>query len=239
MRLFGSTRDQGSRFLEVLAEKIDPREFGQLSKEGGFVLPNLFPIGAIVRVLESRTFPTEGFYEYEWAIYESGLERLKGYSSWMQLYLASLYVYCNKRQQWGIRIESDYLYLMIELVLGARRQQELLPLCLCFLEWLHDEVAPGVGYDDYYCLLTWALLRRLSGGTDHPCFQPVVDRLLKNAYSTEELQELTVSDRGIEAWHELHERIPCPEPLRNDFEQIIWGMPATHHAQERGDESKP
>lgn len=225
MSLFGSTPDQGSRFLGALAEEIDPRELGQLAKEGGFSPPNLFPIEAIARILKSRTFPTEDFYEYEWAIYESGLERLKEYSSWMQLYLASLYVYCNKRRQWGITIESDYFYLMIELALDERQRQEFLPLCLSFLEWLHDQVPADTGYDDYYCLLTWTLLRRLSGETDHPSFQRVVDLLLEKGYSTEELQALTVGDRGIEAWHELHERISCPEPLRRDFEQIIWGMP--------------
>lgn len=224
--LFGATQEQGWRFLAALAEKIDPSEFGRLGGEGGFAPPNLFPIEAVVRVLKSRTFPTEGFYDYEWAIYECGFERLKEYSSWMQLYLASLYVYCNKRRQWGTTIESDYFYLMIELALDDRQRQEFVPLCLSFIEWLHEQVVPDTGYDDYYCLLTWTFLRRLSGETDHPCFRAVVDRLLEKGYSTEELQVLTVSDRGIEAWDELHERIPCPEPLRNDFEQIIWGMPA-------------
>ena len=223
--LFGAAPDQGSGFLAALAERIDDRELDRLGREGGFEPPNRFPVEAFARVLESRTFPTEDVYDYEWAIYESGLECLKEYSSWMQLYLAALYVYCNKRRQWGITVESDYYYFMIELALDERQRQEILPLCLSFVEWLHDQVVPDTGYDDYYCLLTWTLLCRLAGGADHPRFLAVVDYLLEEkGYSTEELQDLTVSDRGIEAWHELHQRIPCPEPLRSAFEQIIWGI---------------
>ena len=227
MRFFDSRQTQGTEFVEVLGDKISLKEFDLLRAEAGFNAPNNFPIGSIIHPLLSKQFPSEDPYEYEWAIYECGFDCLWNYSAWMRTYLASLYIYCNKRRQWGISIESDYYYLVIETALNQQPKEiVLVPAFLSFVEWLYDWVEADTGYDDYYCLLTWMLLRRLSGATDHKRFRKVIDLLLAKRYSRQELSMLTVSDRGIEAWFELHQRIPCPEALRTDFERIIRGEPA-------------
>ena len=227
MRCFDSQQTQGTEFLKILSGKIRLDEFDLLRAEAGFSFPNNFSIDAIVGVLLSRQFPSENLYEYEWVIYECEFDRLRRYSAWMKMYLASLYIYCNKRRQWGITIESDYYYLVIETAIDQQpKEKELVPAFLSFVEWLYDWVEADTGYDDYYCLLAWTLLRRLSDSNEHKCFRKVVDFLLDKHYSIQELSELTVSDRGIEAWFELHQRIPCPEVLRADFERIIRGEPA-------------
>lgn len=225
MSIFSATSNQGSQFLGDIEKKISPGEFDLLRLEGGFAAPNDFPIGKIIQVLRDREFPGEHFYEYEWAIYECGFECLSKYSIGMQALLAAIYIYCNKRRRWGIAIESDYFYLVTSSLLDeATARKELLPAYVSFMEWLYDHVKPDAGYDDYYCLLTWTLLIRLSGSTAHPCFEKVLNLLLRKQYSREEIEGLTVSDRGIEAWYELHRRIFCPEPLKKDFDQILLGL---------------
>lgn len=223
---FGSKREQSRQFLQILQKRINPREFDLLRTEGGFTDPNEYlPIEEITRVLNNYEFPGEGFYEFEWAIYECEFDCLRKYSIWMQALLASLYVYCNKRKQWGITIDSNYHYLIISLVLDEPQKKDLALSYLAFLEWLHDHVEADIGYENYFSLLTWTLLRRLTGLTNHPRFQKVVDILLKKNYSTDVIETLTVSDLGIEAWYELHQKIPCPSLLKKQFDQIIRGKP--------------
>lgn len=226
MKFSDSRQTQATGFLEVLSSHIEIEEFDLLCAEAGFSAPNYFSIEAVTRVLLSRQFPHEKEYEYEWAIYECGFDRLWNYSAWMRIYLASLYIYCNKRQQWGITIESDYYYLAIVTALDQKsKEEQLISAFISFIEWLNNCVEADTGYNDYYCLLAWTLLRRLSGSTDHKDFRKVVDFLLEKHYSAEELTELTVSDRGIDAWFDLYQKIPCSEALKTDFEMIIRGEP--------------
>ncbi len=224
MGLFDARPTQGADFLAIIDGHIRRDEFDLLRAEDGFSAPNDFPIEAVIAPLGSRQFPREDPHEYEWAIDECDRNHFRLYSAWMRTYLAALYVYCNKRKQRLMEVESDYYYLVLERALAQEPQEKaLVPAFLSFLEWLSDWVEADEGYNAYYCLLTWALLRRLSGTTDHNCFRKVMDLLLAKHYSEQELRLLTVAARGIEAWFALHERIPCPEALRTDFERIIRG----------------
>ena len=225
MKLFHSTNEVGPDFLQTLHKCIDKKEFSLLAKEGGFTDPNNYiTVDEFILVLASHEFPKNNFYEYEWAIYESGYSRIRNHSNWMQLFLASLFVYCEKRKHFGLEISSDYHYLVLLLALENPDVKKLGALYLSFLEWLQDHVQPDTGFDDYYCLLTWLLLRRITNTSDHPDFLTVLDILEKRNYSTEELQELTVSDRGIESWLDLHMQIPCSKELEERFENIIFGL---------------
>lgn len=223
--IFGSSSEQGSQFLQHLRDKIHVGEFHLLNEEGGFTAPNDYlSVKSLEEVLNANEFPREEFYEYQWAIYGCELNRLREYSVWMQLFLASLYVYCNKRKQWGITVDSDFYYLAITLALQESQCDEISILYLSFLEWLQDHVESDVGYDDYYCLLTWALLRRLTGTTSHACFLNVVDLLIEKGYSASDIETLTESEYGIDAWNELHQRIYCPAQLKTQFDRIIQGV---------------
>lgn len=224
MKLFDSRQTQGIEFLEIVGANISLKEFDLLHSEAGFNAPNNFPIKLIIHPLLNKQFPVKDLYEYEWAIYECGFDCLWDYSAWMKIYLASLYIYCNKRRQWGITIESDYYYLVIKTALEQQAKEiELVSVFLSFVEWLYDWVEADDGYNDYYCLLSWTLLHRLSNSINHKYFRQVVDLLLAKRYSGEELSMLTVSDRGSEAWFGLHQRISHPETLEADFERIIRG----------------
>ena len=225
MKLFHSTNEVEADLLQTLHKCIDIREFSLLAEEGGFNAPNDGITADEFRlVLASHEFPENNFYEYEWAIYESGYSRIRNHSTWMQLFLASLFVYCEKRKHFGLEISSDYHYLVLLLALENPDEINIGSLYLSFLEWLYVHVKPDYDFDDYYCLLTWLLLRRITNTTDHPDFLTVLDILEKRNYSTEELQELTVSDRGIESWLELHMQTPCSKELEERFENIIFGL---------------
>jgi hypothetical protein len=225
VNLFDSNSDDEAHFLKALHEQIDNDEFALLAKEGGFTDPNKYiSVDEFEQVLASHKFPNNNLYEYIWAIYESGYSRLKQYSTWMQLFLASLFVYSDKRKQWSTSISSDYHYLVLLLAIQNPDSEKIGTFYLSFLEWLESEIKPDIGFDNYYCLLSWLLMRRLTNTVDHPKFLAVLDILEKREYTTEQLETLTVSDRSIESWLKLHSQIPCPNELEERFEQVIFGI---------------
>jgi hypothetical protein len=221
MSLFSAAPNQGTAFLQHLARVLDASELERLRGEGGFGPPNDFPIERLAEVLAEREFPNANWYEFLWAIHEVAFERLASFSPALKAYLAALYLYCNKRQLWGLSVESDYYFLVLT-ALRDEPDPDLSERFLTFVEWLEDAVPAATGYDDYYALLAWTLLRRLRGETQHASFQPVLDRLLAKNYGREELEALCDSERSIDAWwNELHEKIPCPEALRLTFALIM------------------
>ncbi len=202
---FGADVGAEAAILDAIAARIHPSEFDLLREEGGFAPPNDFPVDRVGQALRARQFPRADWYEYEWAIYECGFEALERCSVSMRAYLAFTYIYCNKRKQWGISIESDFFYALIQSSLSDRW---LADLSLRFIEWLNDCVTADEGYEDYYALLSWLLLRRIRGETADPVVAQVVEALLAKAYTSEQLSALTVSDRNAVSWLELYRRLP-------------------------------
>lgn len=208
--MFDSSRVTGSKFIEFIKKQIDMKEFSALSREAGFADPNTFTVEQVVQPLIDEEFPQYDHYEYLWAIFESDLERLRRYSRWMKIYLSSLYIYCNKVKQWGMVVESDYFYLVVETELDDPDLDSARQF-LTFLEWLYEYVEGDDGYDDFYCLLTWTLLRRLIGATDDELFLRVRKTLSDRIPLERHLSELTVSKRDVSSWFDLHQRIPLSE----------------------------
>lgn len=220
---FRSPPAMQSRLLAFLRDRIDAEEFRALSREAGFLSPNEFDFESIGRPLQAMEFPAAGWYEIEWAIYECGWENLLRYSVDMKAYLASLYVYCNKRKQWSIVIDSDYFYLAIEAALESKHPGSAQNFA-GFIEWLNDHVVPDQGYENYYELLSWALLQRIAQTDGVAAMQAVLTVLRAKNYNAERLSELTVSDRSMVAWLELHRRVPSAgAALDEQFERIILG----------------
>ncbi|ESQ15250.1 MAG TPA: hypothetical protein DDY14_17675 [Chromatiaceae bacterium] len=211
-------------FLQALSERISLGEFDLLGEEGGFTDPNEYiSVEAFAGILEERRYPRNNWYEFQWAIYECDYERLDQYSIWMRLFLASVYVYCNKKKKWGVDVESDFYYSIVLLAIADSESNELASQALSFIEWLHDCVEPDSYYDDYFCLLTWSLLRRLTNSTEHASFSDVMTTLLEKNYSSDRFTELTDSDCGIDAWSRLNRSIACPESLKKDFDKVGLG----------------
>lgn len=226
MSMFKVRQSEGSEFLRSLAGKIDVREFDRLRTESGFVCPNDYiSVEELTQVLASHEFPQNRHYEYEWAIHESGFESWPDFSVWMQMFLAALYVYCNKRKDWAMLVESDYHYAVVQLSLQRVEGPKVARLYLGFIEWLCVWVEADVGYDDYFCLLTWTLLRRLSGAAHDDTFLEVLNALAEREPGRDYLCSLTDSVKSIETWYQLHEKIPCPQTFRSQFDKIILGVP--------------
>lgn len=221
MILFNVSKETEPSFLIFLRQLIKDEEFGRLTAEAGFNEPNEFDIDRLRQPLVRSNFPASDFYEYQWAIHECGLDQICSYSPAMQVYLASIYVYCNKRQQWGIRIESDYYYLGISAVLDSP-MPELARQFSSFLEWLCECVPSDEGYDDFFALLAWIMLRRIVSPSDSDGILRVVEILLAKGYSDEQLSELTVSSHGMKKWSELHCRLKNGDSTLNSIiERII------------------
>jgi hypothetical protein len=220
---FGAPSTAGRELMRHCKERIDAREFDALREEPGFSPPNTFSVEELMQPLARERFPEENHYEYLWAIYECGLGLLERCSAAMRVYLASLYVYCNKRRIWGTTVECDYYHALIHITRESRtdfRPAEL----LAFIEWLNDHVPAAEGYDDYFCLLSWAFLRRLAGRTDDERFREVIAHLGAKRYSKERLAELAVSDRWPAAWLELNRLLPAAGAgIEKELEHLISG----------------
>ena len=224
MSLFTADTGDGCRFLRSLCERVDRRGFILLGQAAGFVTPNTYiAVGEFEAVLTSHEFPESNHYEFLWAIHESGHGEIDGHSKWMRLFLAALYVYCDKRKQSGILISSEYHYMVLSLVENEPDGEEIGSLYMSFLEWLQVHVEPDTGFDDYHCLLTWLLIRRLSDTSERPDALRVLDVLDGRRYRVEELEFLTVAERGMDFWLDLHLRIPCPKELEEKYERVLIG----------------
>lgn len=222
--MFDSLPTAEQSFLGFIRGRIEWAEFSKLSKEGGFDDPNNFNIEQIIRPLKNGAFPRKNHYEYMWAIYECSVKRLQGYSKSMQIYIASLYIYCNKVQQWGMSVESDFYYLIVNAELSQLDLDEIRQL-LIFLEWLHEYVRADHGYDDYFCLLSWTFLRRLIKLTNDKSFQMIATNLMSRNYTKSYLAELSVSEMTPDNWYELHQRIPFGDStLFVDWKRVILGV---------------
>jgi hypothetical protein len=200
---FGAKPEAEAAILGSIDARVRHSDFDSLRAEAGFSAPNEFPVERLITLLRTRQFPRSDWYEYEWAIYECGFEALERLEPTMRMFLAFIYIYCNKRQQWGITIESDYYWLLIQTA-----RSEPADLSLSFIAWLNDHVSADVGYDDYDCLLSWLMLRRIRGDTSDPMFSAVVETLAKRAYTADQLSVLTVSDRDAASWLSLHRQLP-------------------------------
>lgn len=223
MTYFDARPTQAADFLTILRRQISAEEFQRLRTEAGFSPPNDFPIQRFVQILERSLFPTTDLMELQWALYECGIDRLREYTPWMKTYAAAVYVYCNKRRQWSVNIESEFYHMVIHTALDPSLCAKLAPPFLSFIEWLSDKVEPDVGYDDYYCLLSWLLLRRGLQRTDDDGFRSIVEALLARQYTTETISMLSVAENNLERWWQLHEQLPCPDRFRSDFERIVLG----------------
>lgn len=221
--MFATDTLDGVHFLDALSDNIVDGDLASLAGSGGFGPPNAFEYERILSPLRERKFPDHDFYEYVWAIYECGYEAIAMLPRWARLYIASLYLYCNKLKQWSIDIESDYYYMIL-----VGELEEGITDCslwfLKFIEWLFECVSQDEGYEDYFLLLSWVLLRRLRGDANEQVYNSVMDVLLAKDLSGDDLRMLAVSDRGMSSWLEIHKRIPLRYRYSSDdYEKIICG----------------
>ena len=220
---FNSSAAVGSEFLALLRNRISVEEVQALRGEPEWGPPNELDFDSIVAPLHNAEFPSAGFYEIEWAIYECGWDSLRLYSAPLRIYLACLYVYCNKRRQWSIVVDSDYFYLAIEAVMGLEQPVSSQQFA-GFVEWMSDHVTPDAGYENYYELLSWALMQRVAPTANADTLRAVLGVLLAKDYDPGRLAESTVSDRGVAAWLALHHRVPSAgAAIDEQFERIILG----------------
>lgn len=225
MNYFHSNAEAGGAFLRTLNKRIDKNEFPLLAEQAGFVDPNTYiTVDEFQHVLQSHQFPEENFYGFEWAIYESGPTLIQELSTWIQLFLCALFVYCEKRKQWSIQIGSDYHHLAITLCQEKEDGAEMSAMYLSFLEWLQNHVKPDEEYDDYYCLLAWLMIRRITNTFSQPEVLNVLNTLERRRYTTEYLKTLSDSDAGMESWLDLHLQLPCTEEMEGIFERVILGV---------------
>jgi hypothetical protein len=223
--IFHSSKPQhGQLFLQGIEQLIEPSEFSRFSQEFGFVDPNNFPFKNIQDILFNHQFPECDHFEYGWAIYECGFDRLATYSKAIRLFSASIYLYCHKVSNFGGNFESGFYYLLINKDINnySLRCGELLSI---FLEWLYEHVKSDRPNDDYYLLLTWALnamyLKKAYGET----FLAVISRLTELRYSAIDIQ--LNNDCWFpqqEDWLNIIDKLPPPKEFDIElFVPIVCG----------------
>jgi len=221
--MFSTRSNAGAEFLEFLRSRIDLDEFRHLAKEGGFSPPNTFTIEDIIGPILDARFPAADHYEFEWAIYECGLDNLRSYTKEMRIYLCAIYMYCNKVRQWGISIESEYHRMAVTSVL-ERSDPAYIKNFITYLEWLFENVEPDQGYEDYFCLLSWIILQRVAQDASSDLFDLVMSHLSSKNYSVQQLSELSVIEQWNADWLQLSETIPLNYGHSEvDYKRIICG----------------
>lgn len=221
--MFRCNKNLEANLLYYVKERLDFGEFSLLGREGGFGGPGELPIEIVQIPLCTGEFPKDRLYDIEWAIYECDIDRIRLYSVWMKIYLAALYVYCNKVRQWGVSVESEYYLMAIEEVIGEGG--EVVDVFLGFIEWLWEVVKPDVGYEDYFCLLSWVMLMRSAESTNSELFDKVVMMLKGKGFGAGDMEALSVAEGWQARWLQLSDRLdPGHRYDRSDYERIIYGV---------------
>lgn len=210
-----------TKLIAILRDRISNHDFAALSFEGGFQAPNNFSIGRIEEDLKLGRFPVADYYEYAWAIYECSRENIKTMSPAIRILLAAFFVYCQKRSNWGLPIDSEYHQLGLEAIFECNCL-ELSLAYLSFLDWLNTAVAATDGYDSYFCLLAMTYLRAHLSRTVDVEFKVALVELANRATGTSE-HELTVAENGLDWWRNISSGLVGGEV---NLQQLIEILPA-------------
>nr|WP_315201375.1 hypothetical protein [uncultured Albidiferax sp.] len=252
--MFLISSDFGSDFLRLVKSKILDEDFLEVKKNFDSYADLNLPFSVISAPLLAEKFPSNkrigfsnefvfsmyrsGILEnltsndlhaaflqdpiasFHWSIYEAAhFYNLLDCQPWVKAYFSSLFIYCERLEP-SLDVESDYLYLIVD-----EGEKELCGKFAKFIEWLIEFVPKDDEYDDYYLLLTWLLLKRISGDADEEIYKNVVGVLLAKKYTSSQISYLSVCERGQEEWLALHKRIPLKYGIENKvFETIILGL---------------
>ena len=214
------------KFLGFLASVLSEAELMSLEFLEGFSVFETcpFPYERFLEPIKRRRFPRQEYYEIQVGIYECGLDSFESCPRALQMYVSSLYIYCNKAKLWGLYLESDFLYREIrrEMIFGP---SEFSNHFLRFLEWAYVYGPVDTGYDDYYFLLSWLMLSRLAGAGASPLSGQVLNYLHKKELTADDIEVLSTSEFKSTDWLALHQTIPLPDKSQSSiFEQVISGV---------------
>jgi hypothetical protein len=213
-------------FLGFLASRISKTEFTVLESQGDFSTFSLtyFPFESFLAPLTQRKFPHADYYEFQTAILECGLDSFEQFSRALQMYVSSLYIYCNRAKSWMLCLESDFLYREIRREINCG-QSEYSKQFLKFLEWTYIYCPVDVDYDDHYFLLTWLFLMRLASAEVNPRYRDVLNYLHQKRLGEVEIEVLSTSEFKSQSWLALHQTIPLVDDMHGVvYEQIILGV---------------
>lgn len=186
-----------------------------------FSYSHVIPAEKILEPLRTRQFPSQNFSEYQFAISEiPGLRRDGKYSSWFRFYLSTLYVHCESMENnQGDDIEY-YCAIVKDIV--ANDRIEVAKIFAQYLEWLYENANWSIVGRDYWLLLSWLLLKRI---TDGKCHFPDIYRLLLSEERRAELKKrLHFGDLNVSDWLALERDISDRYGLaQNDFQRVIAG----------------
>jgi hypothetical protein len=217
-----SSSDDGRLVLSTVRSNIEAGALEEFSKAGGFGPPNDFSFAELIRILDDGDFPIRNHYNLQWAIYECGVEVVRELSSWAKMFVCSVYLYCNKRRQWGMSVESDYFYSLTEE--AAKVGGEYADVAAKFLAWLERHVAADVGYDNYFLLLAWLMVKRSMGGPADADVLETIDALSQIGYTAQQIDDLSVSVTRPPGWLALSKLLPpVPDVSEDRYDQIIMG----------------
>ncbi len=149
-----------AELLALMERKISPAEMQRLAGEPGFCEPNDFDFNRMLSPLRNHMFPRDNHFEYMWAIYESGLERLSNYSAAVRAYVAMLYVHCNRCRAW-LTVKGDYYFMLVEALMAC---PELRQASADYLLWLADRRGPEFIEPDRFDSLALVATQLCLGG---------------------------------------------------------------------------
>lgn len=222
VKVNANDRDDRSEreLLDRLARTIEESELAQLEKKPGFNEPNTFDFDQMRRPLRDLRLPDTDHYEYLWAISECGLESFADCTCPMSLYIAALYVHCNRKHIWTLTVQGDYYFMLVE---SAAQDAEAIETVKCWLPRLFDTAGADVGYEPRLAHFSWLTLSHI-GRPPEPSRLAAVHRALRCVPSPDWLGELYVGERGVAAWRDLYSRVcAVGGHQRSDFDEFFLG----------------
>ncbi len=184
MRLWGSALSQifepllnaDANLLAMLTAKISDTDIERFGRNGVFEYSHVIAPNRLLEPLNTKRFPTEDYYSYQFVISEIGwLERREIYTPWFHIYLATLFLYCEAMEN---KIGDDVVYYFAVLdELRAIKSEELAAAFANFLEWLY--VCANWEAPQYraWSLVAWAVCRSMSSTIDERKFAEVLELL--------------------------------------------------------------
>lgn len=208
-----------AEFLRNLSKRIMISDLDALSEEAGFHPPNSFDFGRMREILAVRRFPVEEEIEYSWALYECGYSSWFSFNSAVQVFVSSVFVYCNARQPLGLRVESDFYYLGVNAVVHDDRD-----LAADFFYFIDRVCAPGDGFDSDSKFYFGVLSRCLIAAKFFPEKTGEIKEALRSFepwVAGKSVLDISHSVRGLSLWRALAEELVLDRELLDAFTRAL------------------
>jgi hypothetical protein len=203
-----------SLLLDLCLIGCNAQDAKELRREEVFSYEHTLDLPTLLRPMETRSFPSSGYYDYKFSISEIVSIRKTGrLSPAMRIYICALYVYCEAVEP-HLRDDEEYLVLILDALLESGRL-DMATAVSGFLVGINQHFVVTEMDIEFRRRLCGLFCRRLTTVGEQAEFRAEFEYLRSIANESSKLVD-------VQKWLMLNSRFPIPEGFATvDFVRLI------------------